>query len=450
MLMDLRTTARLLFAEALDGTQILPAFARKVHCAGPILQVDTTTLDLCRFPDLRIVGLGKAAVPMAQALLDVLDPELSSDHNLRGLVIGTGAPAIPDDRITYRLGAHPFPDKTSANAAQAVLDFLAGASNDTLVLFLISGGASAMADLPLDPTIPLADLLTFHQALVHSGLPIAEMNTLRKHVSAIKGGRLAAAAHPATQCTLLVSDVPAARPDIIASGPTLPDPTTLPDCRRLLATALAHSPIPASIRGFLLDPQTPETPKADHPAFTRASVHTLLSSDDLVRAAEAAATAQGFRTEIDLTPDDWPFDEAASYLLKRLHVLTQGHPDQPVCLLSAGELAVPVTSAVPGTGGRNAHFALHCALSLAGLRTPTAILSAGSDGIDGNSPAAGGVVDHTTTARAAKQNLDPARALATFDSYTLLHALGDTVITGPTGNNLRDLRVLLAAPASRR
>lgn len=406
------------------------------------MSVEGSEYDLARFSEVLVIAVGKAAVPMTEVLLDALGPLISPAHTLRGVVVGTELLGRLDPRLVYRLGAHPVPDHSSAETAAAILHLLRTASEQTLVFFLISGGASAMIELPLHSSISLADLASFHQVLVHSGLTITEMNTLRKHVSAVKGGRLAVAAAPATQCTLLVSDVDPRQPEVIGSGPSLPDPTTLADCRKLLETRLSTSRIPPPIVHLLKDSATPETPKAGHLAFERARVHTLLSSDDLCAAAQEAALAHGFVTAVDLTPDDWEYREAAAYLLRQLDA---SPADQPYCLISGGELSVPVTFA-HGTGGRNQHFALYCALALHETPQPTAVLSAGSDGLDGNSPAAGAVVDETTVRRAMDLHLDPRASLAGFDSFALLHALNDAVMTGPTGNNLRDLRLFLRVP----
>ena len=413
---------------------------------GSQLWVRGTSYDLALFSQLLLVAIGKAAVPMAEVALEVLEPALTGGRRLQGIVIGATLPAAPHSAVTFRLGSHPLPDEGSVAAADLVLDSLREADESTLVLFLISGGASAMVERPLDPGLPLADLRAFYQALVHSGLSITQMNALRKHLSGVKGGRLAVAAGAATQCTLLVSDVPPGQPDVIGSGLTMPDPTTIADCRALLRDTGLRAALPPRVRDFLQDPQAPETPKRDHPAFARAAWEILLSSDDLCTAAQAAAHRLGFRTAIDQTPDDWLYNKAAEYLLDRLQALASADPHTPVCLISAGEVAVPVALSQPGIGGRNQHFALHCAARLSGHPQALAVLSAGSDGADGNSPAAGAVVDGTTVARAHALGLEARAALAGYDSFSLLHAIGDALITGPTGNNLRDLRLLLSAP----
>ena len=446
--MSLRTTAHEIFLEALASLDVRTSVTRALSTANTHLRIGATGYDLGRYSEVLMIAIGKAALPMTEGLLEAIQPALTRDHTLKGVVIGSTLPSQPDSRLRYRIGSHPLPDADSAEAATLLLNLLASATDRTLIFFLLSGGASAMVELPLTPAITLAELTGFHQTLVHSGLSIAEMNTLRKHLSAVKGGRLATAAAAATKCTLLVSDVPPSHPEIIGSGPSLPDPTSLANCRHLLATRLSHRFIPPSIAAFFNNPNAPETPKPSHPAFTRANYATLLSSDDLARAAQAPAQARGFTTRIDQTPDEWNFTEAATYLLNRLQDLAEANPGRPVCLINTGEISVPITALQPGLGGRNQHFALHFAFKIAHARQAIAILSAGSDGADGNSPSAGAVVDNTTLLRAGQRGLNPAEALARFDSYPLLQSLGDTLLTGPTGNNLRDLRLLMATADS--
>jgi hydroxypyruvate reductase len=311
-------------------------------------------------------------------------------------------------------------------------------ANDTLCIFLVSGGASAMMELPLDPSISLADTVAFHRVLVHCGASIVEINCVRKHFSAVKGGRLALAARNAQKVSLFVSDVPPAHLDALASGPTIADPTTVAECREIIARYKLLERFPASVRRFFESPNLPETPK---PAELFSRSWKLLDSDELARRAQNHAARLGFHTVTDNTCDDWNYELAAHYLLDRLRQLRREHPR--VCLVSTGEVAVQVPSSVGANarGGRNQHFALYSASQLSAEDEPLAVLSAGSDGIDGNSTAAGAVIDEHTLAGDHKA---AQRALTAFDSSTLLSALGATIVTGPTGHNLRDLRILLA------
>jgi len=301
---------------------------------------------------------------------------------------------------------------------------------------MISGGGSSIVEKPVDDDISLPDLVTTYRALVHSGAPIAEINAIRKHLSAVKGGRLAQAAYPAQQVSILVSDVPDATPDALASGPTMPDSTSIHDCERIAALYDLVQQFPKSVADLFRQHALDETPKSDDPAFVRARWWTVLSNQVAIDEAAAAANRAGFAVEVDNSCDDWPYDKAAAYLLNRLRELRS--QVSRVCLISGGEVTVSVRNG--GIGGRNQQFALACAELISGH--DISVLSAGTDGIDGNSPAAGAIVDGSTFDRAGAESVR--RALSRFDAYPLLDALGDTVVTGPTGNNLRDLRILLA------
>jgi glycerate 2-kinase len=437
---SLSLQARCIFAEAMRHVDVRSAVRRHLHCDGSTLTLANTTIPLFDLDQILILAIGKAAVPMYQAAHEAF-------HNLahlrhEALVVAPRPPSDPLPNATFLRGPHPTPDADSLRAADAALALLRRVTPRTAVLFLISGGASAMIERPLDPRISLEDLASFNRTLVGSGLPIAQMNALRKHLSSIKGGRLGQLAAPARhQCTLLVSDV-AADPDAIGSGPTLPDSTNAADCHALLAKLRASTTaLPPSITAFFASPHFVETPKPADPAFHRASWHVLLSSDDLAFAAAAAARALGFYTEIDNACDEWEYREAARYLIDRSAALQRQHPRS--CLITAGEIQVALPCNVSGEGGRNQQFALWCAAELAHRNQRATVLSAGSDGIDGQSSAAGAVCDADTITRANLLGLSIDDALVRFNTAPLLRSLGADIVTGPTANNLRDLRFIL-------
>jgi hydroxypyruvate reductase len=333
-----------------------------------------------------------------------------------------------------------LPNEESMRAGKAILKSVSGLNQNTLVIYLISGGASAMVEVPHDEDISLADLIASYSILVHSSAPIGEINAIRKHLSAIKGGRLAQTACPAQQVSIMVSDVPENSLDTLSSGPTMPDSSTEADCYRI---AKAHGLLPyfpESVRRLFEERALEETPKADDPAFVRSRWWPILSSSSAAQAAAKLVVQHGFAVEIDNTPDDWPYDRAAQYLLGRLRELRKGV--SRVALISAGEVTVEVVGAA-GVGGRNQQFALDCAQKIVGEKV--VILSAGTDGIDGDSPAAGAVVDGTTLERARHLGMNASDGLATFNSFPFFERLGDAIVTGPTGNNVRDLRILLAS-----
>jgi hydroxypyruvate reductase len=249
---------------------------------------------------------------------------------------------------------------------------------------------------------------------------------------------MAQAAFPAHQVSLLVSDVPDNTPDALASGPTMPDSTSIEDCYRVAEKYELLKQFPASTSELFERHALGETPKSDDPAFVRARWWPVLSNQTAIEEASLAAERAGFIVHIDNSCDDWNYERAADYLLGRVRELRKQF--SPVCLISGGEVTVKVTNG--GVGGRNQQFALTCAARIAGENIT--VLSAGTDGVDGNSPAAGAVVDGSTTGRAQSQGADPRAALARFDAYPFFKALGDAIEIGPTGNNLRDLRILLA------
>lgn len=411
---------------------------RQIHYDKSQLHVGGTMYAMDGFRHIKIVSAGKAAVSMAESLMDILAPQITSGQTLDGIVVGVARSERKELR-SFR-GGHPVPTEQSFLAAAAVFGYLSDCDSKTLVFFLISGGASTMLEQPLDYATTLADTAVFHQVLVHSGLRIQEMNTLRKHFSSVKGGRLAVAAADATKCTLLVSDVPEGALDVIGSGPTLPDPSTVADCHAILREHREVLPLSDRLMEFFTS-ALPETPKADHPAFLRASFFPLLSSRDLCIEAARLAEQAGFYVVVDNACDDWNYATAAEYLLQRITSLRQAHTR--VCLLSVGEISVKVEHG-EGIGGRNQHFVLECATRIAESGLRVTVLSAGSDGIDGNSQAAGGVADETTVSRAEEMGWSVSSALKRFDSHCLLEALGDTITTGPTGNNVRDLRMFLS------
>jgi glycerate 2-kinase len=454
----LHEMARGIFRQSLADCSFAQAFARKVKVTagadGHRLLVihGMEPIDLDRVKHIRIVAAGKAATAMLEAVL----PHLSSPRcDVEGTLIARELPLNLPPNFKFFLGGHPLPNEASCEGAQAALEMLRAVPKDvasaaeTLCVFLISGGASAMMELPLDPEISLTDLMGFHRELVHCGASIAEINCLRKHFSAVKGGRLAMAAGGLASLSLLVSDVPPGHLDTLASGPTLPDASTVHQCREILARYSLLERFPLSVRHYFSRHDLPETPKAGE---LSAQAATLLASDDLAESARMRAEELGFHAVIDDTCDDWDYRAAAEYLVNRLRGLRGQY--SRVCLISSGEVTVKLPGmnadgeearkSVSGAGGRNQHFSLYAASLLNSSDASTVILSAGSDGIDGNSPAAGAVVDEQTLQGDAKVREDAERALEHFDSYTFLEGIGATIMTGATGNNLRDLRILLA------
>jgi glycerate 2-kinase len=425
----MKEIARHIFDHALRESNIHKAFARHVSCDRGVLRICEDLYDLNAYSRILVIAIGKAAHSMLTAL-----HEQTGGH-FEGIVASPVEPEFHVRGFRYFLGGHPLPNADSVRGADAMLKSLNTLNEASLVIYLISGGGSATVEKPIDDEISLDDLIETYRVLVHSGATISEINAIRKHLSAIKGGRLAQAAYPAQQVSVLISDVPDNTPDALASGPTMPDSTTTEDCYALASKYKMQ--FPASVCELFERHALEETPKSDDPAFIRARWWTILANAALIAAAGKEAQRQGFLVEIDNSCDDWDYAKAADYLLERLRELRQKHGR--VCLLSGGEVTVQVSNG--GVGGRNQQFALYCAEKIRGENI--CVLSAGSDGIDGNSLATGAVADGATVEEAKKVGLDAATQLNGFNAYPLFEALEDAIVTGATGNNLRDLRIML-------
>ncbi len=448
-----------IFHEALAACSVEKAFQSRLsvsmrngvkilHLRGDSA-CEGSEIDLTQVKRVIVIAMGKVAANMLHVF--VKSP-LATGCEITGILVAPSLPADLPEGITFYAGGHPLPNAQSWMAADAARQLLLSAASgerasETFVFFLVSGGASAMMELPLDPAISLEDTIRFYRILVHSGASIADINCVRKHFSAIKGGRLGLAAGSLLSLTIAVSDVPQGQLDTLASGPTLPDRSTLQECRGILAKYGLLDQFPEPVRAFFASPLLIETPK---PGIIPGRIECLLSSSDLAEAARRSAEALGFTCFVDNTCDDWDYRDAADYLLERLRRLQEQH--DRVCLISVGEVTVRVLEepestetpdrkgSQPGQGGRNTHFALYSATQLKASEE-ISVLSAGSDGVDGNSPAAGAIVDGQTL----RGRIDEAQsALKNFDSFRILEELGATVITGPTGNNLRDIRILLS------
>lgn len=434
---NLRTQAREIFAHALQEASIPAAFARHVQASRGVLRVGEDLYGIEEMSRIYAVAIGKAGHTMAKELRRQLGTMVS------GIVCAPDPKEALVEGFRYYHGGHPEPNRESVKAAEAILKTLHVLSGTSLVIYLISGGASAMVEKPIDDEISLEDLSETYQVLVDSGAPIAEVNAIRKHLSAVKGGRMAQAAstHNAKQISILVSDVPEGALDALASGPTMPDPSTVEDCYRIAKKYGLVKKFPASVRELFEREALTETPDKDDPLFAYSRWWPILSNLDVVKAAATKASALGFAVEIENRCDDWDYAKAADHLLKRLRQLRKGA--SRVCLISGGEVTV-AKPAKGGVGGRNQQFALYCASKITSENIT--VLSAGTDGVDGNSPAAGAVVDGGTTLRSSAlgSGVTVHQALQGFNAYPLMEALGDAIVTGPTGNNVRDLRILMA------
>lgn len=386
-----------------------------------------------------VVGAGKAAAAMARAVEDHWPGPLS------GIVVTRYGHAVPTQRIEVVEAAHPIPDDAGRKAAERILALAGDLGEDDLLLCLISGGGSSLLALPA-PGLTIDDKRSVAKALLRSGATIAEMNCVRKHLSAIKGGRLAAAAHPARAVTLLISDVPGDDPSIIASGPTVADPTTFADARAILRK---YAIVPPEAVADHLARATDETPKPGDPRLSRSRTHLVATPQDALEAAAAAARAQGVTPVILGNAIEGEAREVAMvHAGIARQIAAHGQPAPPPCvLLSGGETTVTVRG--HGRGGRNAEFLLALAVALDDHPGIFAV-ACDTDGIDGTENNAGAILRPDSLRRAAALNLDARAMLQDNDGYGFFNGLDDLIVTGPSLTNVNDFRaILVTARASK-
>ena len=434
---DLKAIARGIFRETLAAIDVADSVKASLARTGTVCRAGDFEFDLCDFSRVVVIALGKAAAPMASGLIAALPKDVSPT----GLLIVPTKPWNNLPGIRTIVAGHPVPNEASLEAGNAALELLATCGADTLVFFLLSGGGSALMEKSYFNDVTLAQMQELNRVLVTCGAPIDDINAVRKHVSAVKGGRLAAAAPEALKITLGVSDVPPGKESALASGPTLPDPTRVSDVLRVAREYGIAEKLSGPLARRIQKGDLPETPKEGDRAFGRAHFHLVLGMNQMFHCAHRYAEASGCVTVCDNTTDDWPIEKARDFLLEQLGKLAQQHRGKRVCVIANGEVLSKVTG--EGVGGRNSAFVLSCVEKIAGC--PIAVLSAGTDGIDGNSPAAGAVADGSTYERAKRAGMEPEEYFRRSDAYKFFSYLEDAIETGPTGNNLRDLRILICA-----
>lgn len=421
--MTARGAALKIFRAALKAADPYEAVMRHVRVERGVLIAGRRRYRLDRFHEIHVVGAGKASARMAQAMERLLGKRIS-----QGQINVKYGHAAPLRYIELNECGHPVPDENGLRGARRILEIATQAGPNDLVIAIVSGGASALLPYPL-PSSTLAEKQRITGELLRCGANIHELNTVRKHMSAIKGGHLAAAAAPAQVLALVLSDVIGDDLDVIGSGPTVPDRSTTADAERILR----HYGIAA--------PALAETPKPSDAVF---GVQNLIVGSNAlaVAAAEVEARRLGYRTLVLST-----FIEGETREVARVHaaiakeVLASGRPIRsPACVISGGETTVTVRGG--GMGGRNQEFVLAAAIDIAGLESGT-VFSAGTDGTDGPTDAAGAIADGQTVARARTLGLDPVEYLTKNDSYHFFEKLGDLVKTGPTGTNVADVRLMV-------
>jgi len=437
----LRRHAAAIFSAALEAADPAEAVLRHVRREGDVVVAGGRRYDLRKVSRVIVLGAGKASAAMALAIERLLGRKV--DGGLINVKYGHGAAL---QRVEVHECGHPVPDEAGVGGARRIAELAQGAGEDDLVIFLISGGGSALLPLPARP-VSLAEKQAVTKLLLDCGASIHEINAVRKHISTIKGGQLARLAAPAAVLTLLLSDVIGDSLDVIASGPTAPDTSTFASARAVLDKYGLWRRAPDSVRDRIargLKSAAAETPKPGAPEFRRVQNLVVGSNDLAISAAAARAREMGYRTMVLST-----FVEGETRDVARVHaaiareIRVSGRPLRPpACVLSGGETTVTIRGR--GLGGRNQEFALAAAIDLDGL-PQVLVLSGGTDGTDGPTDAAGAIATGATIERARQRGLEAEDFLARNDSYRFFEPLGDLLKTGATRTNVMDVRVILVA-----
>jgi len=438
---QIREDARAIFDAGLKRANAADAVKNWMRRERDALDVAGVRYELSKYRAVYVAGAGKAAAKMASAV-----EELLRDHISSGIVIVKYGHKQQLSHVDIVEAGHPLPDEAGVAGTTRIIDLLRRATEEDLVIFLLSGGGSALLPCPVDQ-ITLEDKIRTTQILLDCGATIHELNAVRKHISKIKGGKLARLAYPATLVSLILSDVVGDSLDVIASGPTVPDSSSFADCLRVVERYKLKEKIPPRVRAFLeagARGEVEETPKAGDPVFQHVRNVIVGNNRMALEAARLEAEGLGYNT---LALSSFIEGEAkvvaAAHVAIAKEIITTGNPiRRPACVLSGGETTVTVSGA--GLGGRNQEFALAAAAAIDGAEG-VVILSGGTDGTDGPTDAAGGVVDGMTLQRGRDKGLDAADFLRRNDSHTFLSAVGDLLVTGPTLTNVMDLRLVLIA-----
>ncbi len=436
---ELRGDAKRIFAAGLKAADPMEAIKREVQVRENLLEIFGRKYHLDRYHQVYVVGAGKAAASMARAVEELFGERVSS-----GLVIVKYGHGLPLRRVEVIEASHPLPDDNGVEGTRRIMEILAAAREDDLVFFLLSGGGSALLPCPADG-LTLQDKQQTTAVLLSCGATIHEINAMRKHISNVKGGRLARLAYPATTISLILSDVLGDSLDTIASGPMVPDSSRFADCLEIIERYQIGEKIPLPVRAYLDNGGRggiEETPKAGDRIFDKVQNVIVGSNRQALLAAKQEAEQLGYKTLLLSS-----FVQGETRVAAALHaaiakeILATGNPiSRPACVVSGGETTVTIRGR--GLGGRNQEFALAAAIDLDGIEG-VAVLSGGTDGTDGPTDAAGGLVDGTTLRRASAKGLDANGYLQQNDSYRFLKATDDLLITGPTLTNVMDLHVLL-------
>ncbi len=437
----LRQDAIAIFEHSVKAVDPANAIKRNLAVEGNRLAIQGKIYDLSDYENIFVIGMGKASAAMAKALEDLLGERIKS-----GIVNVKYGHAVPLKIVRANEAGHPVPDEAGLAGTNQILQLLSETGEKDLVFCLISGGGSALLPCPADG-ITLDDKQRLTQDLLDCGATIHEINALRKQVSKVKGGRLARLVYPSTLISLILSDVIGDNLDSIASGPTVPDMTTFRDCLNILEKHKIHGEIPQAILEYVekgFRGEFEETPKPDDPIFARTQNVIIGSNEQALRAAKGKGDELGYNTLILSS-----FIEGETTEVAKVHaaiakeILRSENPvGRPACVVSGGETTVKIRGT--GLGGRNQEFALAAAISIDGLEE-VVILSAGTDGTDGPTDAAGAIADGSTIRRSEKLGMIAEKYLRDNNSYNFFKPLEDLIITGPTNTNVMDLRIIMVS-----
>jgi glycerate 2-kinase len=436
--MDLKDQAVYIFLQSLQEVDIDRTIKEKLRVEDDTLFVLEESLKLSSYKQIVVIGIGKASLKMGNALKSLLGDKL--DKSL--LVSDRRHPVNLDTEII--IAGHPIPNRQSLLAGQRIVELLRSCDEFSLIIFLISGGGSSLVELLPSPQVTLEDIQNLNRVLITCGASIHEINVIRKHLSGLKGGRLGLLTKRCRLLAIYISDVNPGDLRAIASNPLLPDEASLDDFYEVLRRYDLIDKLPGSIVKMIERGQILGLPSAEEINTERITTLVLLDNTDVVKAAYRAASQLGFHVEAAFDLVEGNYREVADELLERMARLQYRLPNRPVAIVSGGEVLCPVHGF--GIGGRNQEFVLYCAARLAANRTQSCVLSCGTDGIDGNSVAAGAVADQNTVITAGQHGVDARAYLEHNDSHSFFKKVGGLVVTGPTGNNIRDVRVLLTAP----
>ncbi len=432
--MEPKKIAEQIFQAAVESVLPDKLIQQKVSIRNSTLVISPLEFSLATIQNTFVIGAGKASALMTREIENILDDRISGGH-----VVTKYGHACELKHITITEAGHPTPDENGYSATQKILDIAHHAKENDLIICLISGGGSALlTDFPEGSS--LKDIILTNDLLLKSGADIKEMNAVRKHLSKVKGGQLAKAAFPATVVSLILSDVLGDPIDTIASGPTAPDNSTFEDAWQVLDKYNLLSVIPESIKNYLTKSE-PETPKAGDPVFSKTNNIIIGNNKLALEAASRKANALGINSFIITLELQGDTALAANQIVNTaLRFQKDDSVRKPCCLLFGGETTLQVTG--NGIGGRNQHLALSAALLLKNQKGIT-LVSAGTDGTDGPTTAAGAIVDAATVVKAIASEIDPERYLTDFDSFHFFEKAGGHVITGPTMTNVMDLVVVI-------